>query len=76
VLRARVAARLAGIALAAAGLCAVTVAPARADAVRDQEMWVLDMVHAPSAWPVTQGQHVIVAVIDSGVLPTVSDLDG
>ena len=75
-LRARAAARLAGVALAAAGLCAVTVAPARADAVRDQEMWVLDMVHAPSAWPVSQGQHVIVAVIDSGVFPTVSDLDG
>src|SRR5215831_2788277 len=76
VLRARVAASLAGVALAAAGLCAVNVAPARADAVRDQQMWVLDMVHAPSAWPVSQGQHVIVAVIDSGVFPTVSDLDG
>jgi hypothetical protein len=72
----RLIARFAGVALAAAGLCAVTVAPARADAVRDQEMWVLDMVHAPSAWPVSQGQHVIVAVIDSGVFPSVSDLAG
>jgi hypothetical protein len=52
------------------------VIPARADAVRDQEMWVLDMVHAPSAWPVTQGQGVLVAVIDSGVSPSVSDLAG
>ena len=74
--RVRAAARLAGAVLAAAGLCAVTVLPAQADAVRDQEMWVLDMVHAPSAWPVTQGQGVLVAVIDSGVLPSVSDLAG
>ena len=54
----RTAARLAGAVLAATGLCAVTALPAQADAVRDQEMWVLDMVHAPSAWPVTQGQGV------------------
>jgi hypothetical protein len=72
----RAGARLAGAILAAAGLCAVTVLPAQADAVRDQEMWVLDMVHAPSAWPVTQGQGVLVAVIDSGVLGSVSDLTG
>jgi len=71
-----VAARLAGVALATAGLCAVTVAPAQADAVRDQEQWVLDMMHAPQAWSVSQGQHVTVAVIDSGVLPSVSDLAG
>ena len=69
-------ARIAGAVLAATGLCAVTVLPAQADAVRDQEMWVLDMVHAPSAWPVTQGQGVLVAVIDSGVLGSVSDLTG
>jgi hypothetical protein len=71
-----VAARLAGVALAAAGLCAVTVAPAQADAVRDQEQWVLDMMHAPEAWPISQGRHVTVAVIDSGVFPSVSDLAG
>jgi hypothetical protein len=72
----RAVARLAGAVLAAAGLCAVMVIPAYADAVRDQEMWVLDMVHAPSAWPVTQGQGVLVAVIDSGVSSSVSDLAG
>jgi len=75
-LRARAAARLVGVALAAAGLCAVTAIPASADAVRDQEMWVLDMIQAPSAWAVTQGQGVTVAVIDSGVNPSVSDLAG
>src|SRR5262245_20314509 len=72
----RAVAQLAGAVLAAAGLCAVTVIPAQADAVRDQQMWVLDMVHAPSAWPVTQGQGVLVAVIDSGVSSSVSDLAG
>jgi subtilisin family serine protease len=74
--RVRAAARMAGAVLAAAGLCAVTALPAQADAVRDQEMWVLDMVHAPSAWPITQGQGVLVAVIDSGVSGSVSDLAG
>jgi subtilase family protein len=74
--RVRAIAQLAGAVLAAAGLCAITAIPAQADAVRDQEMWVLDMVHAPSAWPVTQGQGVLVAVIDSGVSPSVSDLAG
>jgi hypothetical protein len=64
------------VALVTAGLCAVTVAPAQADAVRDQEQWVLDMMQAPQAWSVSQGRHVIVAVIDSGVFPSVSDLAG
>src|SRR6185437_6940978 len=56
--RVRVVARLAGAVLAAGGLCAVTVIPAQADAVRDQEMWVLDMVQAPSVWPVTEGPNL------------------
>jgi subtilisin family serine protease len=73
---ARAAAPLAALLVAVAGLSAVTASPARADVVRDQEMWVLDMVHAPSAWPVSQGQNVTVAVIDSGVVPSVSDLAG
>ncbi|HEV2378010.1 MAG TPA: S8 family serine peptidase [Streptosporangiaceae bacterium] len=64
--------------LVAAGLlvAAVTAGPAGADSVRDQEMWVLDAVHAQQAWQVTQGQGVTVAVIDSGVDPNVSDLRG
>lgn len=51
-------------------------APARAGVVRDRQMWVLDAVHAPAAWRVTRGRGVIVAVIDSGVNPGVSDLVG
>jgi subtilisin family serine protease len=65
--------------LAAAAACAVavtTVTSARSDVVRDQETWVLNMVDAPAAWSTTRGQGVIVAVIDSGVYPHVSDLAG
>jgi len=65
----------------AAGAATVAVlttgaAPARADAVRDAQMWVLNAVNAPAAWRVTQGQGVTVAVIDSGVNAGVSDLSG
>ena len=63
------------LALLAAGAVAVP-ASARADTVRDAQMWVLDAVSAPSAWPVTRGQGATVAVIDSGVNPDVSDLAG
>lgn len=60
--------------LGAAG--AAAAAPARADTVRDAQMWVLDAVSAPSAWAVTRGQGATVAVIDSGVNPGVTDLAG
>ena len=43
--------------------------PARADIVRDTEAWVLSAMSLPSAWQVSQGQGVLVAVIDSGVNP-------
>jgi subtilisin family serine protease len=62
--------------VAALALPLATADPARADAVRNQEMWVLDAIHAPAAWAVTRGQGVTVAVIDSGVNPSVSDLAG
>ena len=67
---------------AAVAACAVAIGPALAgtpagaDVVRDQELWVLDMVHAPQARNATRGQGVTVAVIDSGVSPSVSDLAG
>jgi hypothetical protein len=57
---------------------AMTVAggavPARADSVRNAEMWVLDAINATAARPVSQGAGVTVAVIDSGVAPDVPDL--
>jgi subtilisin family serine protease len=49
---------------------------ARADAVRNQELWVLKAIHVPAAWRVTRGRGVTVAVIDSGVDASVSDLAG
>jgi type VII secretion-associated serine protease mycosin len=69
---------LAGVALAAVTALATSVpaAAAPADSVRDQQQWVLDMLAVPSAWSVTEGANVTVAVIDSGVNPDVSDLDG
>ncbi len=55
---------------------AMAAAPASADTVRDAQLWVLNAVSAPQAWPLTEGQGTTVAVIDSGVNPDVSDLTG
>jgi subtilisin family serine protease len=67
----------AGWVLALAAAAAVTApGPARADAVRDQQLWVLNAIHAPAAWAVSRGRGVTVAVIDSGVNAAVSDLAG
>jgi subtilisin family serine protease len=71
------AARLTVVALVAAVPTALLgVTPARADVVRRTENWVLTEMHLPAAWSVTQGRGVVVAVIDSGVNPSVSDLAG
>ena len=69
---------LAGVALAGAFALATSApaAAAPADSVRDQQQWVLNMLDVPSAWSVTEGANVTVAVIDSGVNPDVSDLAG
>lgn len=56
-------------ALPAAGAVA-----APADTVRDSQQWVFTMMNVQSAWQVTEGSGVTVAVIDSGVYPYVSDL--
>jgi Subtilase family len=64
----------------AAALAALAVAtgapPARADAVRNTQEWVLDDLNAPAAWQVSEGAGVTVALIDSGVDPNVPDLAG
>ena len=64
--------------LAAAGrlVRGMAAAPASADTVRTAQLWVLNAVSAPQAWPLTEGQGTTVAVIDSGVNPDVSDLAG
>ena len=58
---------------------ALVLAPgtaAAADTIRIDQQWVLNMMNVPAAWPQTKGAGVIVAVLDSGVYPDVSDLAG
>lgn len=58
---------LAAVAVIAASLLAVLQAtPARADYIRDMEYWLSDYQFYP-AWDVTQGDGVLVSVIDSGI---------
>jgi hypothetical protein len=61
---------------AAASAALLTASPAHADIVRQKQQWVLDAMDVPAAWPLSQGRGVTVAVIDSGVDPTISDLAG
>jgi subtilisin family serine protease len=63
-------------ALASLPMILLGAVPARADIVRSSENWVLTELNLPAAWSVSQGKGVIVAVIDSGVNPVVSDLVG
>src|SRR5690349_22826403 len=62
--------------LAAPALAVGFASAAQADAVRQQELWVLDAVDVAGAWQTTQGRGVTVALIDSGVNGQVSDLAG
>ena len=71
--------RLVAPALAVASAIAVPLAaagPANADQARKRQQWVLAALQVPAAWKITHGGGVTVAVIDSGVDPTVSDLTG
>ncbi|HEY0932788.1 MAG TPA: S8 family serine peptidase [Trebonia sp.] len=72
----RTLARVMASAAAAAALGLVPAAAASADSVRDQQMFVINLMHLPAAWDITRGSGVRVAVIDSGVDPDVSDLAG
>lgn len=73
------------VALAAAGIAAMSgvvlsASPARADPIGSQayssEQWVLNSLRLWTAWNKTKGGGVTVAVIDSGVNPSVPDLTG
>ncbi|MQA95339.1 MAG: S8 family serine peptidase [Streptosporangiales bacterium] len=69
----------AGLAVAAL-LTGVVAAPAyaepRADPVRERQMPALRAIRADDAWKITKGRGVTVAVLDTGVVPTVKDLAG
>lgn len=52
------------------------VAPAAsADTMRDRE-WYLDRMQAAEMWKVSTGKGITVAVLDTGVIPSVSELTG
>ncbi|GAA0486742.1 type VII secretion-associated serine protease mycosin [Streptomyces stramineus] len=56
-------------------LVGVTASPSYAASIREQQ-WHLDAMRADEMWQVSTGQGVTVAVIDSGVDPTLADLRG
>jgi type VII secretion-associated serine protease mycosin len=74
--RLRRTAALAAAALAGLPITLLGAVPARADIARTSQAWVLNELNLPAAWSVTEGKGVLVAVIDSGVNPDVSDLAG
>lgn len=45
-------------------------------AQRKEETWGINRVHAPAAWPITEGKGVKVAVIDTGIDASHPDLSG
>ncbi|MER5611993.1 S8 family serine peptidase [Streptomyces sp. NPDC002215] len=52
------------------------IAPAAsADTMRDRE-WYLDRMQAPEMWKVSTGKGITVAVLDTGVIPSVPELTG
>jgi len=59
--------------LAAIVTVGLTAAPGLADQVRDREWWLTE-VHVTRAWQVSRGGGVTVAVLDTGVTPSQSDL--
>ncbi|WP_345114375.1 S8 family serine peptidase [Streptomyces drozdowiczii] len=63
-------------ALGALLLLGGAVAPAAtADTMRDRQ-WYLDRMQAPAMWKVSTGKGITVAVLDTGVIPSVPELTG
>jgi len=67
--------RFLGLTIATALLVLAGAAPAQADSIRDREYW-LDDYGIRSAWAVTKGAGVTIAVIDTGVDGSHPDLAG
>lgn len=69
--------RRAAVALVA--MLGIVVSPGTAHAAEDElqsQQWGIGKIHAPRAWAVTQGEGVVVAVIDTGVEARHTDLQG
>jgi subtilisin family serine protease len=64
-----------GSAVSTSGVPAVVGGPVRADYIRSGEYW-LDQYSIRSAWATTEGKGITIAVIDTGVDGSVSDLAG
>lgn len=63
-------------ALGALLLLGGAVAPAAtADTMRDRQ-WYLDRMQAPAMWKVSTGKGITVALLDTGVIPSVPELTG
>ncbi|MFC4328971.1 type VII secretion-associated serine protease mycosin [Streptomyces andamanensis] len=67
--------RSAAAAALSALLLGLTAAPAHADSVRSRQ-WHLDSMHAQDMWRTSTGRGVTVALIDSGVDGSLTDLKG
>lgn len=66
-LRAAFGAGLAAIAVAAAVTAAPSAALAQDDTYAQDNAWVPELVNAPGAWGITQGEGITVAVMDTGI---------
>ncbi|MFE6665554.1 type VII secretion-associated serine protease mycosin [Streptomyces sp. NPDC057697] len=67
--------RALGAVCAATAFALLPAAPARADAIRDQQ-WGLQALHTEQAWRTTKGRGITVAVVDTGVDGSLPDLAG
>ncbi len=67
---------MAGLSMPKAGAFVQNPMASAIAAQRKEETWGINRVHAPAAWPITEGKGVKVAVIDTGIDASHPDLSG
>jgi len=67
---------MAGLNMPKAGAFIQTPLASSIAAQRKEETWGINRVHAPAAWPLTEGKGVKVAIIDTGIDTAHPDLSG